>query len=122
MNDGREIGTVVNHDLWRVAYGGSNVLVVSLVVLAVDRERRNPVFRHERGGNVVLRTQGVAGAENGVRPSRLQREHQVCRFRRHMGAGCDSDTFEWTLPGEPLSNLRDHIHLAGCPLDSTNAG
>ena len=99
----------------------SDVPVVGLVVLAVDGVGRNPVFRHESRRNVVLRAQRVAGAQHRVRPTRLQREHEVGRLRRNVRAGSDSNAFQRALLGEPLSNLRHDIHLASCPLDSPDA-
>ena len=62
VDDGREIGAVIYHDMWRVVDSGADVPVVSIVVLAVYGVRRNPIFGHEGGRNVVLRAQRVAGA------------------------------------------------------------
>ena len=121
VDDGREIGAVVDHHLRRVPDGGANVPIIGLVVLAVDRVRGNPVFRDKGGRNVVLRTQRVAGTQHSVRSSSLQREHQIGRFCRYVGAGHDPDAFQRAFPGEPVTNLRHDVHLARGPRDSSEA-
>ena len=98
-----------------------DVLVVRLVVLALDRERRDAVLGDQRGGDVVLRAERVAGAERELGAAVAQRERQVRRLGGDVEAGREADAAQRLLLREALADRAEDRHLARRPLDAPHA-
>ena len=80
------VGAVVHRDVRLVIDRSLDVLVVRIVVLALDRERRDPVLLDEGGGDVVLGRERIGRADDDVRSAGLERAHQVRGLGRHVQA------------------------------------
>ena len=116
-----DVGAVVHRQVRPVVDRRLDVAVVRVVVLALDRERRDSVLLDQRGRHVVLRRERVRRAEDDVGAARLQRTGQVGRLRGDVQARRDAETGEWLLALEPLSDRREHRHLPVRPLDPPHA-
>ena len=121
VEDADHVGAVVHRDVRLVVDRGLDVLVVRVVVLALDRERRDPVLVDERGRDVVLRRERVGRADDDVGAARLERAHQVRRLGRHVQAGGDPVAGQRLLGLEPLADRGQHRHLPVGPLDPAHA-
>src|SRR5699024_3239577 len=116
VHDGHNIGAVINHYVRLVLNGGVDVTHVRLIILTLDGIDANTLF-HQRSSNVILRSQRVAGAKNGIGSTGYHGENQVGGFGGDVGAGGDLHTFEWSLGLEALPNLSENRHFAGSPFD-----
>jgi len=111
-----QVRPVVHRDVGPMGERGTDVLVVGVVVLALDREHLDPMVLHEMGGDVILRGQRVRGAQRHVRPPRLERDREVRRLGRHVEAGREPLPGERALAREALPNLPQHRHGALGPI------
>ena len=84
VEDGHQVCAIVHGDVRPARQGGLDVAVVSLLVLALDREGVDAIFTGQRGRDIVLSRQGVGGAERNLSAPLLQRERQVGSFARHV--------------------------------------
>ena len=121
VEDGHEIGAVIHRELGLGVQRRVDVLVVGVGVLALDRERRNPIPVRERRGHVVLRGERVRGAERHVGAARLEREHEVGGLGRHVEARRHAPALQRKLLLEPRLHLAENRHLALRPFDSIDA-
>src|SRR5688572_20840535 len=96
---------------------GANVAVVGLVVLTLDRKDGNALLDEGRR-DVVLGGQWIARVQHGARAARLERKCQIRGLRGDVGANDDAYAVQWALTIELISNLTQHRHLTGGPLDS----
>jgi hypothetical protein len=117
MDQGDDVGAVVDDDLRSVVERRANVPVVRIVVFAFDGIDRDPLL-DERRRDFILSRQRVACAENGIRAARLQGKRQVRCFRRDMRANHDANAVERAFATELIPDLSQHRHFAGCPIDS----
>ena len=117
VQDRDDIRAVVHRDLRPVLDGRLNVAVVGLVVLALDRKDGDAIMRDQRGGHVVLGAERVRGAEPHVRPSGLQRFHEIRRLGGHVQTGGRPQTFERLLALEPFFDQPQHGHGGLGPFD-----
>ena len=60
--------------------------IVGVFILAFDGVGGNAVFADERGGDIILRGQGIGGAQHQVGAAGLQGEGQVGGFGSDMQA------------------------------------
>ena len=121
VQDADHVGAVVHRQLRLMVDRRVDVRVVGVVVLALDRERRDVVRVDERRGHVVLRGQRVGGAEHDVGAARLERAHQVRRLRRDVQAGRHAVARERPLALEALPDRPQHGHVPVGPLDAPDA-
>jgi hypothetical protein len=61
--------------------------VVGVFILTTDGKHRDLLIGHQPGRYLVLRAEGIRGAERDFRSTRLQHSHQIARLRGHMQAG-----------------------------------
>ena len=54
-----QVGAIVHGDVRLMVDGGENVVIVSIVVLALDGEHGNAVIANQAGGHIILRRQGI---------------------------------------------------------------
>ena len=59
VEDGDEVGAIVHGDVRLVIDGGEDVVVISVVVLTLDRVDRNALIADQAGGDIVLRRKRV---------------------------------------------------------------
>ena len=81
VQDGHQVGAVVHGDVRLVVDGGEDVVVVSVVVLALDGVDGNVVVADQAGGNIVLRRQRVRGAEHDFSSAIAQADAPDSRSR-----------------------------------------
>ena len=117
-----QVGAVVHRDVRLVVERGLDVPVVGRVVLALDGVDRDPVVRHERGRDVVLRGERVGGGQaprRRRRPAatriRLAVSVVTCR-QAEMRMPCQRP-----LLREALLDQVEHRHLARRPLHAEPA-
>ena len=82
-----QVGAIVHGDVRLVIDGRQDVLVISLVVLALDGEHRDVVVAHQAGGHIVLGRQRIGGAQYHVRPTITQADRQICGLGSDVQAG-----------------------------------
>ena len=119
---GDEVRAVVHGDLRTRREDGVDVGVVAVAVLALLREGRDALAHDERRRDVVLRGEGIRGAERDRRAAVAEDEHEVRRFGRDVEAGADPQIAERTLLREALADPREHRHLTRRPGDAPAAG
>ena len=115
VEDPDHVGAVVHRHVRAVVDRRLEVLVVRVVVLALDRERRDPVCVDERRGDVVLGRERVRGAEHDLGAARLERPHEVRGLGRDMEAGGDAVAGERLLALEALADRDRAPASAGRP-------
>ena len=116
-----EVAAVVHRHLRVRLRGGVEVAVVGVAVGTVAGVHGDPVFGDQRGRRLVLRREGVGGAQDHVRAAGLERPHQVRGLRGDMEAGGDAQPGERLLALEPLADQAEDRHLALGPLDAAPA-
>ena len=121
VQDADDVGAVVHGDVGAVVDAGVDVRVVRVVVLALDGVDADAVVVDQRGGHVVLRAQGVAGAEHDIGAAGLQRAHEVGGLGGDVQAGADAHARERLLLLEPLADGPEHRHVHVGPLDAQDA-
>ncbi len=115
------VGAVVHRDVRPVVDRRLEVRVVGVVVLALDRERADPVLVDEGGRDVILRRKGVRGAQDDIRAAGLEGAHQVRGLGRDVQARGDAVALERLLALEALANCRENGHLPVGPFDPADA-
>jgi hypothetical protein len=100
---------------------GLEVRVVRVAVLATPGVDGDAVLRDERGSNVILRRQRVAGGEDDLRPAGLERPHQVGGLGRDVETGTDAEAVERPVALEALADETEDRHLSLGPLDAPDA-
>ena len=118
---GDEVCAVVHRDVGTEVEGGVDVRVVGGVVFAFDGESGDAVFADQRRRHVVLRAEGIAGADGGLSAAVLQREQQVGGFGGNMQACGDAKAGERLVFGEALAYLAQHRHFALRPMYAADA-
>ena len=121
VKDADHVGAVVHRQMRLVIDRRLDVLVVRVVVLALDRERRDLVAVDERRRDVVLRGERVRRAQHHVGAAGLQGAGQVRGLGRHVQAGGDAVAGERLLALEALADRGQHRHVAVGPLDAAHA-
>ncbi len=120
VEQGHEVAAVVHRQL-RVRVGDRpEVRVVGVAVLAAPGVRRDAVLGDERGRDVVLGRERVAGREHDMRPAGLERAHQVRGLGRDVEAGADAQAVERPVALEALADEAQDGHLALGPLDPSD--
>ena len=89
---------------------GQNVGVVSVVVLALDGEDRNIVIVHQAGRHVVLRGQGIGGAQHHICAAIAQANGQVRRLCRYVQAGGNANALQGLILDEFLADDLQNFH------------
>src|SRR5579863_185918 len=87
VKNGDQVSAIVHGDVGLVIDGGHDVLVVSVVVLALDGEDADALIANQAGGNVILCRERIGGAENHVGTAIAQADGEVRRFSRDVQAG-----------------------------------
>ena len=121
MENADHVGAVVHRDVRLVVDRSLDVLVVRVVVLALDRERRDAVLLDQGGCDVILSRERVGRADDHVRSARLERPHQVRRLGRHVQARRDPVAGQRELALEALADRGQHRHLPVGPGDPAHA-
>ena len=106
VEDADHVGAVVHRDVRPMVDRCLEVRVVRVVVLALDRERADPVRVDERGRDIVLRRERIRGAQDDIGAARLEGAHQVCGLGGDVQAGRDAVAVEGLLALEALANGR----------------
>jgi hypothetical protein len=91
------------------------------VIVAAMREDRDAVLQRQRGGDIVLRRQRVAGAHHHLGAARGQHPRQVRRLGGDMQAGSDANTVELALAAEAIDQRPQHRHFGQRPLNPVGA-
>ena len=118
VEDGHQVRAVV-HRHGRVGIERLvDVPVVGRPIFSPAREHRQMNVLDQRGGDVVLRGERVAGAEGEGCAARLQRAHQVRRLGCDVEAGGDPQPGERTFAGKAFTNQPEHRHLPVGPEDA----
>ena len=102
--------------------GGPDVLVISVVVLALDGVDLDAVIAHQVSGRVVLRRQRIRSAERDVGAASLQSDHQVGRLGRDVQAGRQLLPIERPLLGEAFADHAHNGHGTFGPFDAALPG
>ena len=118
VEDGDEVGAIVHGDVRLVIDGGEDVVVVSVVVLALDGEDGNVVVADQAGGDVVLRGKRIGGAEHDVGAAVAQADGQVRGLGGDVQAGRDANAFQRLVLDEFLADNLQHLHGLVRPLDA----
>ena len=116
-----DVGAVVHGDVGTVVDAGVDVPVVGVVVLALDGVDAHAVLLDERGGDVVLGAERVAGAQHHVGAAGRQGAHEVGRLGGDVQAGADAHARERLLGREALADGLEHRHVHVGPLDAQHA-
>ena len=116
-----DVGAVVHGDVGPVVDAGVDVRVVGRVVLALDGVDAHAVVVDQRGGDVVLRAQRVAGAEHHVGAAGDQGAHEAGGLGGDVQAGADAHALERLLLLEALADGAQHGHVHVGPLDAQHA-
>ena len=98
-----------------------DVPVVAPGVFAPHREDRDLVVLDQRGRDVILGAQRVAGTECHTCATGTQYPDQIGRFRGHVQAGTDARAIEGLLVGKTRPELPQDGHLLPGPLDALDA-
>ena len=117
---GDEIAAVVHGDVGLVIERGLDVLEVGGAILALDGVDGDALV-DQRRGDVVLRAQGIAGAEDQIGAARLQRLHEQRGLGGHVQAGGDAQALERLHLGEAGADVAQHRHRALGPFDAAVA-
>jgi hypothetical protein len=99
-----EVAAVIHGQLWMGVGDRFEVRVVGVSVLAASRVDGDPVLRDERGRDVVLGRERVAGREDDLGAAGLERAHQVGRLGRDVQARADAQSFERPVALEALTD------------------
>jgi hypothetical protein len=121
VQDGEQVGAVVERHLRRAVDDGDDALGVGVGVLAALPVRRAAVGR-ERGDDLVLRREGIGRREGDLGPAGGERADEAAGLRRHMEAGADPQPGERLLLREPLADRPQDGHLPVRPRDARPAG
>ena len=121
VEERHEVAAVVHRDLRMRVGDRVEVGVVGVAVLAAAGEGGDAVLGDERRRDVVLRGQRVRGREHDVRPTGLERAHQVGRLGRDVQARPDAQAIERALALEALADQAQDGHLPFRPLDAADA-
>ncbi len=116
-----EVGAIVHRDLRRRREDRVDVRVIRVAVLALAREHRDALVRHERRRDVVLRRERVRRAQRDGRAAIAQCDREVRGLGRDVQARADAQATERPLRGEALPDPRQDRHLARGPRDAAGA-
>ncbi len=118
VQDGDQVGAIVHGDVRLVVDGGEDVVVISVVVLALDGEDGNVVIADQARGNVILSRERVGGAEHDVGSAIAQADGQVGGFGRDVQAGGNADALQRLVLDELFADNLQHLHGLVRPLDA----
>src|SRR5580692_1526613 len=118
VEDGDEVGAIVHGDVRLVIDGSEDVVVIRVVVFTLDGVHGNVLIADQAGGDVVLRREGIRGAENYVGAAVAQADRQVRGFGGDVQAGGDADAFQRLVLDEFLADNLQHLHGLVRPLDA----
>ncbi len=113
-----QVGAVIHRDVRLVVDGREDMVVVSVVVLALDGEDGNVVVAHQAGGDIILRRQRVRGAEHHVGAAIAQADGQVRGLGGDVQAGRNADALQRLVLDEFLADNLQHLHGLVRPLDA----
>jgi hypothetical protein len=116
VQHGDQVHAVIHGDVGLDVEDAVQVAVVLLHRLALDGVDRHFVVGDQRGGDVILGAQRVAGGQGDFGAAGQQNAHQVGRLGRHMHGCCHADAFEGLFDFEALLDEVEHGHFLGCPL------
>ena len=111
------IGAIIHRQVRVSVQRGVDMAVISVVVLALDREGLDAILMRHGRRRIVLRRERIGGADGHLRAARLQGERQVCRLGGHVQAGRQPDPRERPLPLKAGPDAPQHRHIPGGPLD-----
>ena len=97
MHRRHHVRAVIDQDVRFVVERGVDMSVVGLVVFALDGEDWNP-FVHQSRRHIILCRKRIAGAENGIGATGLERQRQIRGLGRDMGADEHADAVEAVSP------------------------
>ena len=117
VKNAHQVGAVIHGDVRLVIERRQNVVVVSVVVLAFDREHANAVIAHHAGRNIVLRRKRIRSAQHDIRTAIAKANGQICRLRGHVQACRNAYAFQWLVLNEFLADDLQDLHRLIGPFD-----
>ncbi len=113
-----QVSAIIHRDVRLVIDRRQNVVVVSVVVLALDGEDRNALIAHQAGRNIILRGERIRRAQHNVGSAVAQADRQVRRLRRNVQARRDANAFQRLVLDEFFADNLQHLHGLVRPLNA----
>ena len=113
-----QVGPVVHGQVRPAFERRQDVAVVSVVVLALDREHGDAVVLDQGGRDSVLGGERIAAAQPHLRASGGKGAGEVGGLGRHVKAGRQAQALEGLLAREALADGAHDRHLGVGPIDA----
>src|SRR5438132_1600951 len=110
MQDAYQVRSIIHRDVRPVIDRRQNVAVISVAVLSLDGEHRNPVIAHQAGRDIILRRKRIRRAQHHISAAIAQADRQIRGFRRYMQAARNTDAFQRLVLNKFLADDLQNLH------------